>query len=159
MVKGSNCVPAVKDKLVEVFWDLSSGITNTGKPIFVDPLDDYEVVSVDLVVSVTYVASQAVTLSAGVTAGPSNNASSTKFLSSKTMGTTQVAAGVAINLLALSTTSTDNRLLPKGAGLVLTSAGNGSQTGEGVLVVRLRPLDRARGNISKRPGASAQATS
>jgi hypothetical protein len=154
-VKPQNCVPSIKDKLITLFNDYSAGLTNTGKPFFVDPDNAYEVISVSVVHSVNYIASQAVTLSVGHGAGPNGETNSaTAFVNAQSLGTAAIAAGEESTV-----TQTATKVLPAGVPLTVTCASSGSQTGEGVICIRLRPQEKARGNASKRPGAAAQASS
>ena len=153
-MKPSNCVPSVKDKKIAVFWDFSAALSNSGKPVFCDPDDAYDVVNVDILVSTTTTASQAITLSVGHTAGAGALASATAFVNAQSLyGSTSQAAGVISAI-----TQTDTKVLAAGQGLTITGGNNGSQGGEGLVIVTLRPKDRERGNISKRPGASSQAS-
>lgn len=145
MVKPQNVVMSLKDKLVNLFVDFSAGLVNTGKPFFVDHEDDYEVVDVSAEVSVAYIASQPVTLSVGTVATP------TAFVNAQSLGSAAVGVGNKIDV-----TQTSTKKLPKGTPLVVTCAAAASQTGEGLVQVRLRPMERANANPTKRPGGSAQ---
>jgi hypothetical protein len=153
-VKPNNAVPVMKDRLVNVFHDFSSAINNTGKPVFVDPLHDWEVVEVKVVVSVAHIASNAVTYDIGHTAylnaaGATVAADTDHFVAAQTTGTAAKAAGSVVQL-----TQTATKKLPKGAPLVITSAAAVSQTGEGILSIRLRPYTPSVGNSGKRPKAA-----
>ena len=153
-VKPQNVVPALKDKLIELFVDWSAGLTNTGKPFFVDPLHDYDIISVEAYHSIAYIANQAVTISVGRGVKPDGTvASATAFVNAQSLGTAAIAAGQTSEL-----TQQDEKILEAGVGLTVTCAAAASQTGEGVIVVRLRPKEKVNGNASKRPGASAQAS-
>ena len=152
MIKPSNVIPALKDLLIEAFIDYSAGLTNTGKPFFVDPDNDYDVIEVFLVHSVNYIVNQALTgVSVGQGAGPQGGATLTRFVNSVSLGTAAIAAGVKTSLTLSSTV-----ILQKGHPLVITCPASASQTGEGILGVRLRPKDKPVGNSTKRPSSDAQ---
>jgi len=153
MIKPQNVVPVLKDKVITLWSDWSSGLTNSGKPIFFHPDTNYQVVAVNVLHSVAYIANQAVTISVGTSDGPGGSGSATKFVNAVSLGTAAIASG-ATTSLPLSNTV----VLPAGTGLVVTNASSGSQTGEGVIQVILRPQEKVHGNASKRPGAAAQAS-
>lgn len=153
MIRPSNCVDAIRDKLVNLFVDWSAGLVDTGKPFFVDGDDDYDVVDVKAFMSVDYIAANAVTVSVGRTAGPSGAVDAVKFVNAQSLGAVLVSAGAAKDV-----TQTATKKLPKGHGLTVTCAAVAGQTGEGVLQVRLRPHDRSRGSVSKRPSAAQSPT-
>jgi hypothetical protein len=153
-VKPQNVVPVLKDKLINLFVDYSAGLTNTGKPFFVDPDNDYDVIDVKVYHSIAYIASQAVTLSVGAGAKPDGTgASATAFVNAQSLGTAAIAAGQTSDV-----TQTSTKVLEAGVGLTVTCASSGSQTGEGVISIRLRPKEKVNGNATKRPGASAQSS-
>jgi hypothetical protein len=150
-VKPSNCTPQVKDRLlVSPLIDFSASSAAVYFPQ-VDPDNDWEVVDIQLKITLGYIASQAVTVEAGMDLGPSGSADTDRHALQQSLGTAVIAAGQLVKL-----TLTGVKILPKGHRLSVNHTQNASQTGEAIAVARLRPRDKDRGNTSKRPGASAQ---
>jgi len=158
-VKPQNTIPVLKDKLVgPITHDFSVALS--ADTIFLDTENAYELISMKILVTTAHIASQAVTYDVGLTDyvdsdGDTVSADTDVLVDANgtvagTSGTAAVAAG------ALITIPLTNTLVPAGAGVTLVSAGNASQTGVGEIVLRLRPREKAYGNASKRPGASAQ---
>jgi len=145
-VKPSNCVDSIADKLItsEVI-DLSGATAAVVLP-FADILDDYDVVGLSLLVTVDYVAAEVTNIRVG------NIADDDKFAADQSLGAALVAAGSQIPLVLTATPK-----LTKGEVVEVTHTQVAGQTGEGRLVARLRPHDRASGNRTKRPNA-AQST-
>lgn len=152
-IKPQNTIPVLKDKIVNYHLDLSSA--TTAKPVFCDLDADYELVNVDLVVTTTYIALAAASVSIGHGAyvdssGATVNADNTQYVNAVSLGTSQIAAGTPVPL------TPDLTYVPAGAPLTITQPAATSQTGEVLVVLKLRPKEKAHGNASKRPGASAQ---
>jgi len=152
-VKPSNVIPVLKDKVLNTSVIDFSGATATLDLLdAIDVNNDWEVVDVTLVVTTAYIVSQAVTLDVGQSAGPGGVAADVdRFVDAQSLGAAAVALGESIGPL----TGTSTKILQAGHSLTVTHTQNASQTGEGYVVVRLRPKDAPRGNTSKRPGGAA----
>jgi len=154
MLTPKNAVPVIKDKLINLFWEMGSGIDVEVGAIFVDHEDDYDVIESSLAILTDHVASQAVAdVNVGIAAGPNDIADAGRFVTNGTTGTALVAAGGKITFAP-----TTVKILPAGTPLAVTSAGTGGQSGTAIFQVRLRPKQRARGNASKRPGGAADSS-
>lgn len=152
--KPSNVVNSLRDKIVNVTWDLSASATNQE---FVDFDTDYDVVEVKGVVkhgAAIVGDGSSATLKVGHGAvGSTVSADDDAFVTVTAAPASATAAGV-----ALTFTQTSVKKLPAGAILLITATANGeTDTGEVLIQVRLRPHDKARGNSSKRPSAAQSA--
>lgn len=151
-IKPQNTIPVLKDKVVNYHLDLSAATSD--KPIFCDLDADYTLVNVDFVVTTTYIALAAASVSLGQAAytdaaGDVVAADTTRYMNAVSLGTSQRAAGTVVSV------TPDDVDVPAGATLTLTQPAATSQTGEIIVVLKLRPKEKAHGNASKRPGASA----
>jgi hypothetical protein len=150
-VKPQNVVASLKDRRHAVSIDLSADLSGPLLiPDSLDPSHDQEVISANLYVTTAHIASQALTVEVGESVGPSGAADVDKFVDAVSTGTALVAAGGIIPLTLTNTT------LQAGHQLTYDDAHNASQTGVATLVVVLRPKEKDRGNLTKRPGGSAQ---
>ena len=148
-VKPQNCVPVIKDKVVNKFLDLSAGAAIAGGTglVFIDPDNDYEIVEAKFTTTVT-LTSTSTTVILGTVADDNH------FVESVNLAAT---AGNRVVGVTQSLTLTGTKKLLAGKHLVLLSTGTGN-TGEGLFTIVLRPLEKARGNATKRP-QNASATS
>lgn len=153
MITPKNCSEVIKDKVLNVLWDLSAGLTAYAIP-FVDINNDYDIISVAAVVT-TDLSGTATTLNVGEGAGPNGAADADKFVAAQDTPGAATLAGVQVDF-ALA--AVDQRVLRAGHPLEITSAGS-ADTGVALLNVVLRPKQKDRGHVSKRPGGSAQAPS
>lgn len=146
-VKPSNCQNVIRDKVVMSDILTPSGATgDQPKPLFVDPECVYDVVSVDFVVTTPYVAGQPAQVRVGIIGNP------IKFVNNQSLGAAAVGAGGVVGPLP----QTNTVRLEKGQALTVGHNQAAAQTGEGILVIKLRPHDQQYVG-SKRPQA-AQAT-
>jgi len=152
-VKPSNVIPVLKDKLLTTpVIDFSAATATVDLLESVDLNNDWEVVDVSVVVTTAYVVSQAVTVNVGQSAGPGGVAADVdRFVDAQSLGAVAVGVGDSIGPLAQTTT----KILQAGHSVTVEHTQLAGQTGEGYAVVRLRPKDAARGNVSKRPGGAA----
>jgi hypothetical protein len=148
-VKPQNTLPVLKDKKIVFWWDLSAGLAVAGGTglKFLDSDNAYQVISVKVQPTVT-LTSTATTITVGTVATPN------KFVTSVDVAAT---AGNRVVGVTQTLTLTSTVLLPADTPLVLTSTGT-ANTGEALVTVTLRPVEKARGNATKRPGADADAT-
>jgi len=91
-----------------------------------------------------------VTIDVGQSVGPQGAGDSDRFVDAQSLGAAVLAVG---SESALAQTAT--KILQGGHWANVTHTQNASQTGQGIIVVRLRPKELARGNVSKRPGGAA----
>lgn len=142
-VKPSNVVPVLSDLLVISPAIVDFSAASAGIYLFVDDLHDYEVISIHMLITTAYIASQATSVLVGVPADTD------KFAVSQSMGTGAVGAGARISITRTAT----SRLI-HGTALVASHTQAASQTGEGKFVIRLRPLDKPGVWSGKRPVAA-----
>lgn len=153
-VKPQNCVPVIKDKVLSTpTIDFSGSTATVALDGSLDPDYIWEVIEVSVMMDATYIASQDTTLDVGVSVGPSGAADVDRFVDAVALGTAEIAVGVQTVL-----TQTSTKTLPAGHKVTVTHTQSASQTGTGIVTIRLRPQELARGNASKRPGASAQSS-
>jgi hypothetical protein len=146
MIKPENCVPNVKDRLV-ISANVDFSATGAqSKGIFCDPLYDWEIISIEVRMTVAYIASQATNVKVGTIDDDD------KFAASQSMGASAIAQGA-----AKAITQTSTKILSAGQLLTTSHVQASSQTGEGQFVIRLRPM-HANYVSSKRPGGAAEAT-
>lgn len=150
MIKPQNVVPVLKDKKIRTFWDLSAGlaVAGGGGVAFCDPDNTYEVISVKVIPTVT-LSGTTTNLKVGTNADDDHFVTSVDVVA--TAGNRVVGVANSLTLV------TGQRLLTAGQVLELVSTGT-ADTGEAIVVTTLRPVEKSRGNASKRPGASAQAS-
>jgi hypothetical protein len=145
VIKPSNCVPQIRDKKIVKFWDLSVAlaVAGGGGLLFQDYDSDYEVVSVKFETTVT-LQSGATALKIGTTGDDDKFVTSTDLAA--TAGNRVVGVEQALTLVGSAPT------IKLTAGEILTAVAAGAtNTGEGLLVITLRPLDKPIGNGTKRP--------
>lgn len=147
-VKPQNCVPVLKDKVINKWWDLSVGlaVAGGGAVLFCDPDYAYEVISVKLEPTVT-LSGTSTSLVVGTIADTDHFVESVNVVAT---------AGNRVVGVSQTLTLTSTVLLPAGTPLVAVSTGT-ADTGEALVSIRLRPVELPRGNASKRPSADAQA--
>jgi hypothetical protein len=145
VIKPSNCVPQIRDKKIVKWWDLSvaMAIAAGNGILFQDYDSDYEVVSVKFQTLVT-LQSGATALKIGTTGDDDKFVLSTDLAA--VAGNRVVGVQQTLTLVGSAPT------LKLTAGEVLTAiAAGATNTGEGLLVITLRPLDKSIGNGTKRP--------
>jgi len=147
-VKSSNMAPHVKDKIVVGDNIDFSAASAASKVFFVDPDTDYDVISIHVLMTVAYIGAQATTVKVGTVADDD------KFAAAQSMGTTAIALGAYATLTKVTETDMDTLKLAAGQPLIISHTQAASQTGEGKVVVKLRPRDK-KYQSSKRPGGSA----
>ena len=165
MIRSRNVIPALKDKLVRVPMVLSTPlVVGTASVPFCDPWYDYQVVGMAGVVDVA-TGTTAVILKIGT--GPYTDRhgvlqpiNPTKFLDTTVTpyppGTPPPALAVGTITffpIQLDPLGQGLNILPAGAPLLITGPSGG--TGEITFVMALRPKDKDRNDISKRPKGAA----
>lgn len=143
-IKASNSVDAIRDRIIRSDpVDLSAGKV---QHLFCDTQDDWTVVEAYFIPEVAgYIASQATAVDLGTITDDD------KFLEDAAVGSAVIAVGSVKDLSGSLPAAERSRKLAKGEVLRLNSKASASQTGEGRYYVRLRAMDRARGNRTKRP--------
>jgi hypothetical protein len=171
MLKAHNAVPAIKDKKIQKFVDLSAmpAIAGGSALLFCDPAYDYEVVGISaLVTVVTTAVASPFALGASAyqnIAGTIVAVDLSRFLTTAlcldsagaSFSTGILALGSRHNFIAPGAPGgTGNPILYAGAALTLTGT-NTANTGELLVTVTVRPKDKDRGDHSKRPGGASDA--
>lgn len=151
-IKPQNTIPVLKDKVINVFLDLSSGYDV--RPVFLDTENSYTVISASVVVYSLYNAANPAEISVGHSAytdrdGLLQGGYVQHYVNNASLGNSELTAGTPVDL------PINNTHLPAGASLLVEQIPVVSQVGEVMLCVKLRPVEKANGNASKRPGASA----
>lgn len=133
-VKPSNVVNQLRDKVIlSPVIDLSAATATLVPPLFVDPVHKWQVWMVSFLATVDYIAAQATNVNVGTFADPD------AFVDDVSLGVDLISAGDLGDALAIEE---DSRVLEVGEPLVVGHVQNGSQSGEGLLVIRLRAMDQ-----------------
>lgn len=152
MVKPENALPVLKDKYVMSSVVTFANASGTLNPFFIDWDNVWQVIDISVLVTTAYVAAQAATLSAGYVGAP------TQFANAVTLGTAAVAVGGRIIVVQPPLSTATGVQLPKGSALIASWVQNASQTGAGIVVIRLRPR-WTKYQSAKKPGGAAMSAS
>ena len=164
MIRSRNVIPALKDKLVRIPMVLGTPlVVGTASVPFCDPWYDYQVVRMAGVVDVVTTAA-AVTLKIGTGAytdvhGTLQPANPTKFLDTTVtpyppLPLAAMQPGtITFFPIQLDPLGQGLNILPAGAPLLITGPSGGG--GEITFVMALRPKDKDRNDVSKRPKGAA----
>lgn len=149
--KPQNTIPVLKDKIINVFIDLSTELED--RAFFLDPHSAYKVMDASFTVYSLYNALAPASVSVGLgvhydDAGVPFGGWAQYYVNNVSLGNAEIEAGHRIWL------PLDHDILPVGGPLLVSNWATVSQVGTGTLTVRLRPLEKAHGNASKRPSAS-----
>ena len=149
-IKPSNVVDSLRDKLVEVAWDLDVASTSATLSPFVDFSTDYNVVEITGIVIAATGTSAAATVKVGYGAYGSEVADDDAFVAS-VVRPLSASAGATVDFTLVE----EMAALPAGAPLTVTrTVGGDASTGVILMQIRLRPRDYARSNRTKRPSAA-----